>query len=56
MAITGHKTLADVERYTRAAEQSGWRGEQSNGKQKTKVANSSAKKWQTIKMTLKLLP
>jgi len=49
MAITSLKLNATRARLNK----SDWRGERSNVKQKTKVANSFAKNWQTNKMTLK---
>jgi integrase len=56
MAITGHKTLAEVERYTRAAgqEQLARRAIKRQSENKKRVATSFSKKWQTIKTTLKL--
>ena len=46
-AITGHKTLAEVERYTRAADQERLARQAIQRQLRTGVANCSSTKWQT---------
>ena len=46
-AITGHKTLAEVERYTRATDQARLAGKPCGSRSKREVANGLPTKWQT---------
>jgi enterobacteria phage integrase len=54
MSITGHKTLAEVERYTRAAQQERLARQAIQRQLGSKSGKLFAKKWQTIKTILKL--
>jgi integrase len=49
-AITGHKTLAEVERYTRAADQERLARQAIHRQSETEVANRLRMKWQTPPM------